>query len=238
MVDHLEVRRLGLDDPPVDEGQRRLVGPGDDDVGRAAVVQLAQGHLERRRVVAPGEPVGDGLLVADLQQVDTAALEHGLQELAADVGHHDHARLPQVVGQAAVRVGRDDRRLVRTRQHAHARLEGGAQRHAVELVELVAVEHRGLRLEQHDALAVAPVVDVGAVGVVHVDGADLGRAAHGRQRPGHLARLTPERPAQDRPAAQHADHAGHPGALPTGVQVQLDVVVGVGLEGHRQEGRR
>ena len=122
-------------------------------------------------------------------------------------------------------------------EHAHARLECRAERHGVEIVDLVAAEGRDLALPPLDPLALAAVVDVGTARLAH------------RNRPGvelvgrdevaeDVARLAAERRDEDGCGSEVLEHARDPEALAAWMDVQLARVAGAALDGHREDGRR
>ena len=86
-----------------------------------------------------------------------------------------------------------------------------------------------MRLQEDASLAVAPVVDEGAAVALHRDAAQRDLVAP-HQVGDDRAGLAADRRAQHRTRAERSRHATDPVALTPGVQVHLDLAVGVAFE--------
>ena len=150
-----------------------------EDYRAVKAVEEAQGFINRLREEAarpwrsPATGAGQPTSLPADQVISLAALaaQHNAEfavtpvtsELVTrQVGDHGHVVAAQIGRQATVDVVWHDGVGSGSREHAHPRLDGGAQGDGVELVELVTVERRLLGLDDDVAVALTAVVDVGA----------------------------------------------------------------------------
>ncbi|MDX6620865.1 MAG: hypothetical protein QOK36_3251 [Gaiellales bacterium] len=125
---------------------------------------------------------------------------------------------------------------MRAREHADAGLERRAERHRVEVVDLVAAERTELGLPPLGALTLAAVVHVGAARLAHRDRAHVELVTRNEVAE-DVAGLAAERRDEDRRAAQVLEHAGDPEPLPARMDVQLAGIAHAALDRDREDRR-
>jgi hypothetical protein len=232
VVAHLDARCRHLHGATLAQHEGAAGATGDDEVldppvgpGRHQLEELGIQRIRRDDAV-PGQ-----VLVAGLQHVDAAG-EHGVAEVARQIGDGGRAVALEIDHQPAVVVGGDHLGGgVVAPEDAQARVEARGERCAVEVVAVVASEDLGGLHGQHLAVTGAPVVDVGAVGGGDHHGTHL-HLVGAQQSSEDVADLSAEARDEGRVDAEGVEHPGDPHALPA--RVQVDLVAGSVLDGDRQ----
>ena len=235
-IDDAHLRAGRLAQLAAEQRERAAFRARDDDVHRTGLGDPVDGG-DHVIVLASGRPaVLDELVLAHLDDVD-AALERLAQELALEVDDDRDAVRAQVGREPLVgALGQHGALALGSCEHAHARLERRAERHGVEVVDLVAAECRELALPPLVALTLAAVVHVCAARLAHGDRPRVELV--GRDQVAEdVARLAPERRDENRRGSEMLEHARDPETLAARMDVELAGVARAALDGHGEDRR-